>query len=112
MTGQDAERIINLRSQIVTLDNHQREIGNGLEVDQVRLHLQEIALGEIVRHRHRMGPLTEAQQYAVEALLISTADQISGKLIQRIQRYPTDVRAKYLNLWNPLPRLGFQIRLK
>ena len=78
-----------------------RETGDILEVDQVRLHLKEIALGEIVRHRHRLGPLTEEQQSAVETLLVSTADQISRRIIQRIQQYPTDVRAKYLNLWSP-----------
>ena len=93
----------------MTLVNHHRETGNGLELDQVRLHLQEIAIGEIVRHRHRLGPLSEAQQSAVEELLISTADQISSRLIQLIQQYPRDVRAKYLNLWNP--RLAVRLNI-
>jgi hypothetical protein len=70
-------------------------------VDQVRLTLQEIARAEITRHRRRLGQLTAEQQSAVEELLISTADQISGRLIQRLQDYPSDLRAKYLNVWNP-----------
>lgn len=84
----------------MTSVNNHRETGSGLEAVQVRLQLQEIALDEIVRHRNRLGGLTEEPQSAVEALLISIADQISGRLIQRMQQYPTDVRAKYLNLWN------------
>ena len=83
----------------MSLVNDDCENGNRLEAYHVRLQLQEIALGEIVRHRHRLGSLTEEQQSALEALLISTADQISGRLIQRIQHYPIEVRAKYLNLW-------------
>ena len=81
--------------------DRQSETDNGLDADQVRRNLQEIARAEINRHRSRLGPLTEEQQSAVEELLISTADQISGRLIQRIQEYPTDLRAKYLNVWNP-----------
>ena len=85
----------------MSLADHQSETNNGLDVDQVRRNLQEIARAEITRHRRRLGPLTEEQQSAVEELLISTADQISGRLIQHIQKYPTDLRAKYLNVWNP-----------
>ena len=80
--------------------DHQSETDNGLDVDQVRRNLQEIARAEMTRHRRRLGPLTAAQQSAVEELLIATADQISGRLIQRIRRYPTALRAKYLNVWN------------
>lgn len=71
-----------------------------LDGDQVRRDLQAIALAEITRHRSILGSLTEEQQSAVEELLISTTDQISGRLIQRIQKYPSDLRNRYLNLWN------------
>ena len=80
--------------------DYQNETKNGLDVDQVRRNLQEIARAEITRHRRRLGPLTEEQQSAVEELLIATADQISRRLIQRIQKYPTALRAKYLDIWN------------
>jgi glutamyl-tRNA reductase len=83
----------------MSLINDDYEAGNPPEASQVRLQLQEIALNEIVRHRNQLGSLTEEQHSAIEALLISTADQISGRLIQRIQHYPIDVRNKYLNLW-------------
>lgn len=85
----------------MSLANRPAEIDNNLDVDQVRRNLQEIARAEISRHRRRLGPLTQEQQSAVEELLISTADQISGRFIQRLQQYPSDRRAKYLNLWNP-----------
>ena len=71
------------------------------DVDQVRRNLHAIALAEITRHRNLLGSLTEEQQSAVAELLISTTDQISGRLIQRIQKYPMDLRVRYLSLWNP-----------
>lgn len=80
--------------------NQQRETDNDFD-EQVRLLLQRIARSEIVRHRSRLGPLTTEQQSAVEALLISTADQISARLIHRIRASPIDLRAECLNLWNP-----------
>lgn len=84
----------------MTPGNCQSANWNALDFDQVRLRLQEIAHAEITRHRHRLGLLTEEQHAALEELLISTADQISGRLIQRLQQYPTEVGVQYLNLWN------------
>lgn len=67
---------------------HHSETDNGYDVDQVRRNLQDIARGEITRHRRRLGPLTEEQLSAIEELLLSTADQISGRFIQHLQKYP------------------------
>lgn len=83
------------------LADHNSDPSQSPDVDQVRHTLQEIARAEIARHRRRLGKLTAEQQSAIEELLISTADQISGRLIQRLQDYPSDLRAKYLNVWNP-----------
>ena len=85
----------------MSLADQQNETKNGIDIDQVRRSLQEIARAEITRHRRRLGPLTEEQQSAVEELLISTADQISGRLIQRLQKYPRDLRDQYLSVWSP-----------
>ena len=81
--------------------DHQSGTNNDCDVDQVRRNLQEIARTEITRHRRRLGSLTSEQHSAIEALLISTADQISAELMQRLQKYPSDLRAEYLNVWNP-----------
>jgi glutamyl-tRNA reductase len=74
----------------------------GQQLDQVRRCLQEIARAEITRHRRRLGPLTPEQESAVEALLISTVDQISRQVIDGVQSYPEPQRVKYVNVWNPL----------
>jgi hypothetical protein len=96
MNPTESFRIQELRMSLV---NDDYESGNRPETSQVRLQLQEIALNEIVRHRNQLGSLTQEQHSAIEALLISTADQISNRLILRIQHYPIDVRDIYLNLW-------------
>jgi hypothetical protein len=74
----------------------------GQQLDQVRQCLQEIARAEIARHRRRLGPLTPEQESAVEALLVSTADQISRQVIDGVQSYPEHVRVKYVSVWKPL----------
>ena len=83
----------------MSLADRRCETDNVADLNQVRSNLQEIARAEITRHRRRLGPLTEEQQSAIEELLISTADQISGRLIQ-FQKYPSELRAQCLNVWN------------
>ena len=74
---------------------------SGHEPSDVRLRLQEIARSEITRHRRRLASLTTEQQFAVEALLISTVDKISGQVINRSQSYPEAVRMKCMSVWDP-----------
>ena len=74
----------------------------GQQLAQVRNCLQQIARAELKRHRRRLGPLTPEQESAVEALLISTADQISRRVIDGVQSYPEHQRVKYVNAWNSL----------
>ena len=77
------------------------EMESGEELSEVRLHLQDIARSEIIRHRNLLASLTAEQQSAVETLLISTADKISRQVIDRIQSYPQAVRIKCVSVWDP-----------
>lgn len=67
--------------------------------DDVRERIQEIALAEIERQRRKMGSFTPEQFSAVEALLLATANEISGRISERVQKYPEEIRAKYVNVW-------------
>ncbi len=77
------------------------ETESGREFGEVRLHLHDIARSEIIRHRRRLASLSTEQRSAVEALLISTVDKISGQVINRIQSYPEAVRVKCMSVWDP-----------
>jgi hypothetical protein len=46
-----------------------------------------------------MVSFTPEQVSAVEALLLATANEISGRVTERIQKYPEEVRSKYLDVW-------------
>ena len=40
--------------------------------------MRRVALGEMAQRRHRLGQLTPEQECALESLLVSVADNISG----------------------------------
>ena len=82
-------------------DNIVEETEKGEEFGEVRLHLHEIARSEIIRYRRRLASLSAEQRSAVEALLISTVDKISGQVINRSQSYPEAVRMKCMSVWDP-----------
>jgi hypothetical protein len=65
----------------------------------VRERMQEIARAEIQRQRRKMGSFTPEQVSAVEALLLATANEISERITERIQKYPEQIRSKYLDVW-------------
>ena len=65
----------------------------------VRDRMEEIARAEIERQRRKMDSFTPEQLSAVEALLVATANEISGRITERMQRYPADLREKYLRVW-------------
>ncbi|MGH9928112.1 MAG: hypothetical protein ACREA9_02680 [Pyrinomonadaceae bacterium] len=78
------------------------ETENAREFGEVRLHLHYIARSEIIRHRRGLASLSTEQRSAVEALLLSTVDKISGQVISGIQSYPEAVRMKCISVWDPL----------
>jgi hypothetical protein len=67
--------------------------------DEVRVRMQEIARAEIQRQRGRMDSFTPEQAKAIEALLVATANEISLRITQRIERYPAELRSKCLQVW-------------
>jgi hypothetical protein len=66
---------------------------------EVRNRMQEIARAEIQRQRKRMDSFTPEQVTAVEALLVATANEISCRITERIERYPAELRTKCLQVW-------------
>lgn len=69
------------------------------ENEDIRERMQEIARAEIQRQRRKMNSFTPEQVSAVEALLLATANEISGRIAERIEKYPEEIRSKYLNVW-------------
>ena len=67
---------------------------------EIRQHFQEIARGEIARHRRLLSILAPAQKSAAEGLLISTSDRILGCVIEHIRDCPEDVQQKFTGPWN------------
>jgi hypothetical protein len=57
--------------------------------DSVSVRFEAIAREEVARHRKRLDSLTPQQIAAVENLLISAANEISGRLSKLIRDYPT-----------------------
>lgn len=56
--------------------------------DSVSARFEAIARAEVVRHRKHLGSLTPQQVAAVEALLISAANEISGRISKLIGEFP------------------------
>ena len=67
--------------------------------DSVRERMQEIAREEIQRQRRKMGSFSPEQLNAVEALLLATANQISERISEGVEKYPREIRSKYLRVW-------------
>jgi hypothetical protein len=80
-----------------------KDLSNELELtatnNYVRLRMQEIARAEIQRQRRKIDSLTPEQVSVVEELLVATANEISGRINESIQRYPAELRERYLNVW-------------
>lgn len=80
-----------------------KDLSNELELtatnNYVRLRMQEIARAEIHRQRRKIDSLTPEQVSVVEELLVATANEISGRINESIQRYPAELRERYLKVW-------------
>lgn len=55
------------------------------EISKMKRCLEDVAREELARQRRRLGQLSPEQERAIEALLISTIDQISHPVIQRMR---------------------------
>ena len=68
--------------------------------EDIRERIQEIARAEIMRQRRRLSALSPEQISAVEALLISTANEISSQVSEGIQKYSKVEQARYVSVWS------------
>jgi glutamyl-tRNA reductase len=59
----------------------------GPSIGALREELQEVARAELARQRKRLGPLTSAQEAAVESLLMATVNKISHPLLNQMRRF-------------------------
>lgn len=68
--------------------------------EDIRDRIQEIARAEITRQRRRLSAFSPEQISAVEALLISTANEISSQVSEGIQKYSKVEQARYISVWS------------
>ena len=68
--------------------------------EAIRDRMQEIARAEISKQRKRLNAFSPEQISAVEALLISTADEISYRVTEGIQKYSEVEQARYVSIWS------------
>ena len=68
--------------------------------EDIRERIQEIARAEIMRQRRWLSALSPEQISAVEALLISTANEISSQVSEGIQKFSKVEQARYVSVWS------------
>ncbi|HEX8890987.1 MAG TPA: glutamyl-tRNA reductase [Pyrinomonadaceae bacterium] len=79
-----AERIV--EGEVGRFEQSLREHDLGKEISAMKHKLESIAQAELARQRRRLGELSQEQERAVEALLISTVNKISHPVIQQMRR--------------------------
>ncbi len=79
-----AELIV--ESEVMQFQQALRALDIGPTVGALRQKLQEIAQLEYQRQRHKLGPLTPAQEQAVESLLLAAVNKIAHPVINRMRR--------------------------
>jgi glutamyl-tRNA reductase len=83
----EAERAeLIVESELMQFQQALRALDIGPQLGAMRQKMQDIARGELQRHRNRLGQLTPEQERAIEALLISTVNKISHPVMHRIRR--------------------------
>lgn len=83
----EAERAeLIVESEIMQFQQALRALDFGPTLGALRQKLQDIARVELTRQRNRLGPLTNEQERAVEALLLSTVNKISHPVLSQMRR--------------------------
>lgn len=83
----EAERAeLIVESELMQFQQTLRALDIGPEIGALRGKMQDIARSELARQRHRLGPLTQEQERAIESLLISTVNKISHPVMRRMRR--------------------------
>ena len=83
----EAERAeLIVESEIMQFQQALRALDFGPTLGALKQKLQDIAKVELTRQRNRLGPLTNEQERAVEALLLSTVNKISHPVLSQMRR--------------------------
>src|SRR5687768_1491560 len=84
----EAERAeLIVQSEVMQFQQSLRLMDVGPTIGALREKLQEVARLEMVRQRKRLGVLTNEQETAIEALLISTVNKISHPILNQMRRF-------------------------
>jgi glutamyl-tRNA reductase len=95
-----AERIID--AEVIRFQQSLRELEMGPTIGALRKKLQDIAQGELMRHRSKLNGLSAEQQAAVEALLMSTVNKISHPLMGRMRRSYETGQEENIQAWRDI----------
>ena len=99
----EAERAeLIVESEIMQFQQTLRLLDIGPTIGALKNKLQDIARAELTRQRNRLGPLTEEQETAVEALLVSTVNKISHPLLSHMRRSYESSDAEAIQAWRDI----------
>jgi len=99
----EAERAeLIVESEIMQFAQTLRVLDIGPTIGALKNKLQDIAKAELTRQRNRLGPLTAAQETAVEALLVSTVNKISHPLLSHMRRSYDSSDAEAIQAWRDI----------
>ena len=99
----EAERAeLIVESEIMQFQQTLRLLDIGPTIGALKNKLQDIARAELTRQRNRLGPLTEEQEIAVEALLVSTVNKISHPLLSHMRRSYESSDAEAIQAWRDI----------
>ena len=99
----EAERAeLIVESEIMQFQQTLRLLDIGPTIGALKNKLQDIARAELTRQRNRLGPLTEEQETAVEALLVSTVNKISHPLLSHMRRSYDSSDAEAIQAWRDI----------
>ncbi len=79
-----------------------RVLDIGPTLGALKHKLQDIARLELSHQRNRLGPLTPAQEHAVEALLMSTVNKISHPLLSYMRRSSEASDSETIQAWRDI----------
>jgi glutamyl-tRNA reductase len=99
----EAERAeLIVESEIMQFQQTLRVLDIGPTIGALRNKLQDIARLELTRQRNRLGPLTDEQETAIEALLVSTVNKISHPLLSHMRRSYGASDAETIQAWRDI----------
>ncbi|HKV32980.1 MAG TPA: glutamyl-tRNA reductase [Pyrinomonadaceae bacterium] len=84
----EAERAeLIVQSEVMQFQQSLRLMDIGPTIGAMREKFQEMARAELARQRKRLGVLTQEQETAIEALLLSTVNKISHPILNQMRQF-------------------------